>query len=1141
MKNLFYVFMFTCYCIPSISLFSQIEYFPNDLVLENDTLWLTCGRTSSGSQGLVKFNTNNENFEIVNGDYPKNTGNIIIDNDANKWIGTNEGLMKFKGKNWEIYNIENSNLPGNYFQESQFVVNNNDIWITSNRGFTLIQDTSYLGSTLNGLIKFDGKKFTFFNMENSGLPSNRIYSIAKDSLGNIWIGTNNGIVSYDGNDWTVYNINNSPLLYNSSGAIGVDNYGIIWIGQGNAVISFDGSNFTTYKIDEPTNFSYGIDKIVFDSKNCLWAACDDGVGLLKFDGIKWTIYNKDNSNYNFDVLHSICVGKNDILWLGGFTLFKFDGTDFTTLPEFDISKGLIANYSFVKCGMDISGNELDGTLFGGITWVNDRAGGYYSAVKFNGIDSRIEVPHNEDFNLSENDTLSISLWFTISNKSGGLLFKGNNITNYGITNNSDGKISANISSNSSNNWISATSTKSLTFTYWHHLVAIYTQTKIMLYVDGQFDNQITFPKTPIINSDPLFFGVEASGKAEYFNGKLDDIRIYKRYLNPNDVFALFNERSNESISIISPKDGDKIIIGSIPTIKFIPLTNKGNINIDYSIDEGANWINIVENIPNIGKYESWYVPNTPSYNCKIRISAPKYGQYIISDGSFSIVNMNENDGLIAYYPLNKNTKDESGNEHNGTIFGNFEWISDRFNNLNSAIHFNGIDCRIEVPHFDELNLKQNNTLSYSFWFSIDNHIQYAGFICKGDTISNYCISDNVHGRIAANLNHYSTDKTQTIITSKSIPLNEWHHLVATYTPTKILLYLDGKLDNQISITNTRMINSDPLYFGVDADGELEYLKGSLDDVRIYNRILGENEILKLYNEKISTSKNITYKIIFPNCDNSQTHLIIEEGNFSEGQTMKFPEYNIPNQYSAFQPYYNSLINAELFFPKGSLNENIKIEFMLKGMCENGLIDSPKTEEIVEVLYLSFTVIGDSSGSHNPLEYYYFNKNKEGYLKIPRSNIDSLMELLNYNIDLLFPFFAENGLEPDFEGIRKVVDENYYTIYFKHLSEIKLGVISSPTSIKNITNSIPTEYKLDQNYPNPFNPTTKITYQLPEKSIVTLKVYDILGKKIVELVNETREAGNHEVIFDASNLSSGIYYYQIKAGDFIQSKKMLLIK
>ncbi|MFZ1291257.1 MAG: T9SS type A sorting domain-containing protein [Melioribacteraceae bacterium] len=83
--------------------------------------------------------------------------------------------------------------------------------------------------------------------------------------------------------------------------------------------------------------------------------------------------------------------------------------------------------------------------------------------------------------------------------------------------------------------------------------------------------------------------------------------------------------------------------------------------------------------------------------------------------------------------------------------------------------------------------------------------------------------------------------------------------------------------------------------------------------------------------------------------------------------------------------------------------------------------------------------------------------------------------------------------------------------------------------------------LNQNFTNPFNPTTKISYQLPEKSIVTLKVYDILGREIAELVNDSRETGYHEVTFDASNLSSGIYYYQIKAGDFIQSRKMLLIK
>ena len=85
------------------------------------------------------------------------------------------------------------------------------------------------------------------------------------------------------------------------------------------------------------------------------------------------------------------------------------------------------------------------------------------------------------------------------------------------------------------------------------------------------------------------------------------------------------------------------------------------------------------------------------------------------------------------------------------------------------------------------------------------------------------------------------------------------------------------------------------------------------------------------------------------------------------------------------------------------------------------------------------------------------------------------------------------------------------------------------------------FRLYNNYPNPFNPTTKISYQLPEKNFVTLKVYDILGREIAELINGSREAGNHVVTFDASNLSSGIYYYQIKAGSLVQSQKMLLVK
>jgi hypothetical protein len=88
---------------------------------------------------------------------------------------------------------------------------------------------------------------------------------------------------------------------------------------------------------------------------------------------------------------------------------------------------------------------------------------------------------------------------------------------------------------------------------------------------------------------------------------------------------------------------------------------------------------------------------------------------------------------------------------------------------------------------------------------------------------------------------------------------------------------------------------------------------------------------------------------------------------------------------------------------------------------------------------------------------------------------------------------------------------------------------------------PEEFELAQNYPNPFNPSTTIKFSLPENSVVTLKVYDITGSEVAELLNDTREAGFHQVTFDASNLASGTYIYMITAKNFIQTKKMVLIK
>jgi hypothetical protein len=115
-----------------------------------------------------------------------------------------------------------------------------------------------------------------------------------------------------------------------------------------------------------------------------------------------------------------------------------------------------------------------------------------------------------------------------------------------------------------------------------------------------------------------------------------------------------------------------------------------------------------------------------------------------------------------------------------------------------------------------------------------------------------------------------------------------------------------------------------------------------------------------------------------------------------------------------------------------------------------------------------------------------------------------------------------------------------------ISQLWLKEIGSGFSARQIENLIPSAYRLDQNYPNPFNPTTTIRYAVPDDGPVTLKVYDITGREVATLVNDVKNAGTYETRFDAKNSSgktvaSGVYFYQIKAGGFSETRKFLLLK
>jgi len=122
------------------------------------------------------------------------------------------------------------------------------------------------------------------------------------------------------------------------------------------------------------------------------------------------------------------------------------------------------------------------------------------------------------------------------------------------------------------------------------------------------------------------------------------------------------------------------------------------------------------------------------------------------------------------------------------------------------------------------------------------------------------------------------------------------------------------------------------------------------------------------------------------------------------------------------------------------------------------------------------------------------------------------------------------------------NENY--VEANNVHDVGIFAFADPDSITNVNsneNGLVNDFKLEQNYPNPFNPSTKIKYSIPQSEFVSLKVFDILGNAVATLANEEKSAGNYEVNFNAATLSSGIYFYKLQAGSFVETKKMILMK
>lgn len=141
---------------------------------------------------------------------------------------------------------------------------------------------------------------------------------------------------------------------------------------------------------------------------------------------------------------------------------------------------------------------------------------------------------------------------------------------------------------------------------------------------------------------------------------------------------------------------------------------------------------------------------------------------------------------------------------------------------------------------------------------------------------------------------------------------------------------------------------------------------------------------------------------------------------------------------------------------------------------------------------------------------------------------SYVDLVNYEVRAYYN-------STDSKILSGYSDPYWLSVYGQMLAKMNKDQMTQEMAVE-----LPTDYSIS-NFPNPFNPATTIKYQLPEAGVVTIKVYDILGKEVAELVNENKGAGYYNIVFDASELTSGIYIYTIQVNNFVESKKIMLVK
>ncbi|RCK77331.1 MAG: peptidase S8 and S53, subtilisin, kexin, sedolisin [Ignavibacteriae bacterium] len=573
--------------------------------------------------------------------------------------------------------------------------------------------------------------------------------------------------------------------------------------------------------------------------------------------------------------------------------------------------------------------------------------------------------------------------------------------------------------------------------------------------------------------------------------------------NTNDFNSNFFTISQASLSLISPNGGEVFETDSIMTISWNSSNLPGKIKIELSRNDGSTYETIFDSTDNDGN-ENWIVTPPGTKNARVKISSIYIPTLqVISANNFTI----SAPFIMVSYPEDKtsmiidSTIEIKWNSYRADDYVNIELSRDgglTYETLFSSIPNDGSEFwTVTGPATDKAIMKISNS----------NPPELIG------TTDGYFTIGNVY--------NFSFNPRWNLV---SIP-------VKTSENRKSNLFPSASSNAFGYIPGT----------GYELKNELERMKGywlkyPSEVEESFIGVLNLEDSLYL-----SKGWNLVGALSIPIDINSIT---TDPPSIIDGFI-----YGYSDKYSIA----DSIYPGKAYWVKVSENGMLYLQSTMK-------TSRPVASKII-LDHFNCLKIVDKLGNEQVL-YFTINDLKNKAFELPplppgdafdiRFSTNKLVENFNFNTHSQ-KYIDIQAIEYPITLSWEIRDGSTYILNSKGNLNISLigngnytinTISDNRLSMKLVSlqsNRIPLEYSLSQNYPNPFNPVTKITYSIPKDGKVILKVYNVIGNEVAELVNEFKEAGNYDISWDASSQPSGVYFYKLQAGNFTSVKKMLLMR